>query len=245
MLVFQPQGLEIDQHQSGIGSPYAQDNVIPDSGLAFNLFYGQPVTLDVTTGYIAPITSPTQKIYGIFGGIEYVDTNTQQPVARRYYLANTTFNSTLVSYGAGIEVKVRTFIYNTPDTIYRAQFSNDDAGTVAAPNPVFTYQPTGGQFNLDTASTTVTQLDGTVFPVAGNTTPISLLGNNTSSVRPTNIISGTSYACLNPTQITTAGQIGQFIMVDTVREPGNNIFDPFPYVRVRINQSVSDAPRTV
>lgn len=244
-LIFAPQGFEIDQHQSGTASPYALDDAISSSGLAYNLFYGQPITLDPTTGLIAPITLSTQKVYGIFAGIAFVDLVSGVPVERRYYIANTTFTKVLVPYGTGSEVLVRVFIYNTPDTIYRAQFSNDDAGTAASPNPAFTYRPYGGQFNLDVASTTVTQLDGTVFPISGNTTPISLLGNNTSSIAPTNVVAGISYACLNPTQVTTPGQIGQFIVQDTVREARNSWDDPFPYMRVQVNQSVMNAPRTV
>jgi hypothetical protein len=236
--LFNPQGFQIDQHQSGIASPMAIDNAIPQAGLAYNIFYGQPVTIDATTGYIARVTATSDRIYGIFCGIEYATNNAQALVsAKRYYAANTTLPYTLAAYGSQ-SAWCRVFVYNTPDMLFRAQFSNSDAET-----PLFTNTPVGGQFNLDVTTTTVTQVDGTVFPVAGNATAISLLGSNTSSVSPNNIVTGISYACLNPTAV-TGGSVGQFIVVDIVREPRNSATDAFPIVRVRINNSSLDAPRT-
>jgi len=235
-LLFNPQGFEVDQHQSGISSPWTLDNAIPAAGLSYSIYYGEPVAISTSTGYIAQITSTSTPVYGIFAGLEYATNNSSSLVqARRYYSANTTFPYTLAAYGSS-PAFVRVALYNTPDTLYRVQFSNATPGTVAAPiaalsNP----NPYGGQFNLDVATTTVTQLNGAIFPFSGNATVLSNFGQN---------VTGISYACLSPTQVTVSGtNVGQFILYDQVRQPGNAITDPFPYVRVRINMDVSNAPR--
>lgn len=62
------------------------------SGLASNIFQFQPVFMAIATGTITPCTATTDKIFGIFDGVEYTPSG-GRPVVSRYWPSGTTYDS--------------------------------------------------------------------------------------------------------------------------------------------------------
>ena len=70
-LTANPYGFQLISDQSG---PHPRRVRIPNgiaSGQSGNIFKGMPVTLNAATGTLLPVTLATQRIYGIFDGVEY------------------------------------------------------------------------------------------------------------------------------------------------------------------------------
>lgn len=84
-----PYGLTPISHQSGTPRPVCLKNGIA-SGLSSNIFRGQAVMLDAGNGTITPITATSDRIYGVFMGVEYTPTG-QRPVVSPFWPASSTF----------------------------------------------------------------------------------------------------------------------------------------------------------
>ncbi len=136
-----PYGLLPISDQAGIIRPLALKNGIA-SGLSSNIFRGQAVMLDTTNGTITPCTATTDKIYGVFAGVEYSPTG-QRPAVSPFWPASST-------YVAGLEVMVA---YIWPAWNPNARWRIQADGTVAQGDY-------GAQFNLSnfSAGSTVTGL---------------------------------------------------------------------------------------
>lgn len=65
-----PYGLQPISDQTGTPRPLRIPNGV-HNGLASNIFKYQPVFIDVTYGTITPVTAITDKIFGVFAGVEY------------------------------------------------------------------------------------------------------------------------------------------------------------------------------
>jgi hypothetical protein len=90
------------------------------SGLASNIFKFQPVFIAIATGTITPVTATTDKIFGIFAGVEYTPTG-QRPVVSPFWPASSTYVA-----GQG-----DMFAYVWPAWIPGQRFSIQADGTVA------------------------------------------------------------------------------------------------------------------
>jgi len=84
-----PYGLRPISDFSGTVRPLVMKNGIA-SGLAANLFKYQAVMLDATNGTITPVTATTDKIYGVFMGVEYTPTG-QRPVVADFWPSGSTY----------------------------------------------------------------------------------------------------------------------------------------------------------
>ena len=65
-----PYGAQVVSSQSGIVRPLRIPNGIV-SGLSSNIFKFQPVKIATASGTITPVSAGTDKIFGIFAGVEY------------------------------------------------------------------------------------------------------------------------------------------------------------------------------
>lgn len=90
------------------------------SGLASNIFMGQPFYMAVATGTITPVTATTDKIYGVFAGVEYTPTG-QRPVVSPFWPAGSTYVA-----GQG-----NMFVYYWPAWNPNSRFIIQADGTVA------------------------------------------------------------------------------------------------------------------
>ena len=142
-----PFGFLPSWHPSGLIRPtaYVSTNatdLMRLSGSTLAIYKGQPVTVAIGSGgaidgataatgrmVFAPWTANTDKIFGVFAGIEYVDA-TGKPVVSDFYPAGQTFL-------AGARQVV--YIWDDPQIVYRAQM--DGAIAVGA------YGLTGKQLN--------------------------------------------------------------------------------------------------
>lgn len=206
-------GLQIRKHESGNAKVTSIDNALPAAGANYNLYSGQPVKINTTTGYVEPCTAATDVVLGRFVGIEYVSAVDQRPKNHPYYLANTVFTNMLVPESGTV---CRVLVMDASDSIFEVQATGPITGLRV-----------GMQFNFSTA-TTVTQVDGTVFPYPGNTVPLIQAG--------TAPYGGYSYAAINPTPV-TSGNVGQLICVEIPIEVGPWRDPEFPLVRVKINKA--------
>lgn len=100
------------------------------SGLASPIYKFQPVMLVVATGTLTPITATTDKIFGVFAGVEYTPTG-QRPVVSPFWPASSTYVA-----GQG-----DMFVYIWPAWIPSARWIIQADGTV----PQTEY---GAQFNF-------------------------------------------------------------------------------------------------
>lgn len=220
--VFAPYGF-LPTTQDQAAESYARNypNSLPATGSAFNLFQGQPLTYDVN-GYLAPALAVTDAIVGIFAGLEYADPTTRVPVVTNRYVSGQQFLGFLDPTN---QIVCRVLVYDVQNTIFRCQASGAFATPVAGSVPM---PQTGEEFNLDVTTQTVTNPDGSIFPFAGNTTPLNQSGN----------FIGVSYACISPTRLTPApGVVGQFVLWGNAYLPGNQLSDTFPQVLVKVNLS--------
>jgi hypothetical protein len=87
-----PYGFVPISHQSGTPRTLRIPNGI-HTGLASNIYKYQPVFIDTTYGTITPVTATTDKIFGIFAGVEYTPTG-QRPVVSPFWPSGTTYDST-------------------------------------------------------------------------------------------------------------------------------------------------------
>src|SRR5882672_7264616 len=60
------------------------------SGLAANIFKGEAVMLDAANGTVTPITATTDRIWGVFAGVEYTPTG-QRPVVSPFWPSGSTY----------------------------------------------------------------------------------------------------------------------------------------------------------
>jgi len=136
-----PYGLQPISDFSGTVRPLVLKNGIA-SGLAANIFKYQAVKLDTVNGTITPVTATTDKIYGVFMGVEYTPTG-QRPVVADFWPSGST-------YVAGLD-KMEACI--CPAWVDNMRFRIQADGTVAQ-------AAYGDQFNLSNfaAGSTVTGL---------------------------------------------------------------------------------------
>ena len=87
-----PYGLQPISDQTGLIRPLRIPNGI-HSTLSSNIFKYQPVKIDTTYGTITPITATTDKIFGVFSGVEYTPTG-GRPIVSPFWPANGTWDST-------------------------------------------------------------------------------------------------------------------------------------------------------
>jgi hypothetical protein len=214
-------GLLPDNQDQAATSYYrTYPNAIPSAGANYDLYYGQPVTLDAV-GNVKPVTAVTEPILGSFGGVRYVDPTAKSIVVANRYIKNTQFLGFLDPIN---EIRCQILIIDVNDTILRIQATGPLSN--AAIN---------AQFNLDTTTQVVTNPDGSVYPFVGNTTPLLEYGN----------YFGMSTAALNPTEVTTSGESGQFIVVGNLYTAGNQLTDQFPIVLVKINKTMKYPEKVV
>lgn len=64
------------------------------SGLASNIFKYQAVYVAIATGTITPCTATTDKIYGVFAGVEYTPTG-GRPTVSPFWASGTTYDTKL------------------------------------------------------------------------------------------------------------------------------------------------------
>jgi len=121
------------------------------SGLASNIFLGQPVMLNTTLGTITPCTATTDKIFGVFAGCEYTPVG-QRPAISPFWPASAT-------YTAGLDI-MNAYIWPAWIPGYRFRLQADGAVAQAL---------YGSGFNLSNFSTgsTVTGLSGCTAAAAG------------------------------------------------------------------------------
>lgn len=84
-----PYGLQPVSNLVGNADPITIKNGIA-SGLSSNIFRGQAVMLDTTNGTITPVTATTDKIYGVFAGVQYTPTG-QRPTYSPFWPASSTY----------------------------------------------------------------------------------------------------------------------------------------------------------
>lgn len=105
-----PFGLRPVFHPSGLDRAVALANVI-ESAYAQNLFKGQIVKLDASTGYIICGTAG-DPFYGVFNGVEFTDTTGRRRVSN-YWPTGTAYQAgSLIAY-----------IWNDPNIVYEIQAS--------------------------------------------------------------------------------------------------------------------------
>jgi hypothetical protein len=63
------------------------------SGQAGNIFMGTPVTINPATGTLLPVTANTQRIFGIFSGVEYTPVG-GRPTESPFWAAGTVWDPT-------------------------------------------------------------------------------------------------------------------------------------------------------
>lgn len=224
MIDFAPFGLIADaQDQAAMSYSRTYPNALLASGAAYSLFSGQPVTRDVATGYFKPVAATTDEIAGVFYGIVYFDATNQTIVESTHYIAGTPLSGYIDPQN---QIVCKLLICDVNDTIFRIQATGPITGGQVA---------TASQFNLNIATATVTQPDGSVFPFVGNTDPLNTIGS----------FFGNSYACLNPAAVTTADATAQFICWGNAYLPGNQLTDQFPVLLVKVNLSNKYAPKAV
>src|SRR6266513_1546540 len=94
--VSSPYGIQPISGISGIPRSFRMPNGIA-SGLAANIFKGQAVTISPATGTLVPVTNPggvPQRIFGIFGGVEYTPSG-GRPAVSPFWPSGTVYDSTL------------------------------------------------------------------------------------------------------------------------------------------------------
>ena len=220
--VFAPQGFKLDKHDTGMARQNQIDNLLPSGFSTHNFYRGMPVKLN-NVGNIEPVSAADDIIFGIFNGIEYVDGNSQRPVNQSYYIANSPILANAF-LAADTGTVTRVYLYTSPDTVYQLQFTS-----------VLSKSPTGSQFNLNATVQTVTQADGSIFPFAGNTTPLLISG--------TAPYGGYSWACVSPTFVEPAFT-GQLVCqgLETGVFYGGNAYDTgFPVAKFIVNSAAMKA----
>lgn len=128
-----PYGFVPISHQSGTPRPVRIPFGIA-SGLAFNIFKYQPVTMikpagTTNGGTITPVTATTDPIFGIFAGVEYTPTG-GRPAESPFWASGTVYDS-------GYDMFV--YIWPAWDPSLRLQVQN--VGSVPQTN-------LGGEFNV-------------------------------------------------------------------------------------------------
>lgn len=111
-------GIQPISDQTGTPRPLRIPNGIA-SGLASNIFKFQPVYVAVATGTVTPVTATTDKLFGIFAGVEYTPTG-GRPTVSPFWASGTTYDSTLDM-----------FVYIWPMWIPGTRFQVQADGTVA------------------------------------------------------------------------------------------------------------------
>lgn len=86
-----PYGIQPIGDQSGTPRTLRIPNGIA-SGLSSNILKFQPVMLDTTNGTITPITATTDKIFGVFAGVDYTPAG-GRPTMSPYWPASTTYTA--------------------------------------------------------------------------------------------------------------------------------------------------------
>ena len=221
-LVFAPQGLKLDKHDTGMARQNAIPNIFPSGSSPYNFYAGMPVKM-TNAGYIEPVTLATDIIFGIFQGIQYVSGVSQAPVNQSYYLAGSPVQAnTFLDRNTGTVTLV--YLYTSPDIIFQGQFTG-----------VLANDPTGSQFNFDATTTQVTQVDGSIFPSSTNTTPLLIYGTAPQF--------GISYACVSPTQVDPAftGQLVCQGLENGIFYGGNTYNTNFPIGKFIVNYAAMKA----
>lgn len=120
------------------------------SGLASNIFKFTPVFINVTYGTVTPCTATTDKIFGVFAGVEYTPTG-GRPTVSPLWASGTTYDSSLDM-----------FVYIWPAWNVSTRWQIQADGAVAQPL-------LGSGFNLSnfTAGNTSTGLSGVTAAYAG------------------------------------------------------------------------------
>lgn len=135
-------GFQPISHNSGIPRTVRMPGGIA-SGYAANIFKYAPITLNATTGVIQATTATTDKIFGIFAGVEYTPVG-GRPVESTFWPTGQTYDTTLDM-----------FVYFWPgwDATLRFQVQADGAVAQAL---------MGAQFNVASPTTgnTTTGLSG-------------------------------------------------------------------------------------
>lgn len=152
-----PYGLQPISSFTGTIRPLVLNNGIA-SGLAANIFKYQALKLDTTNGTVTPVTATTDKIYGIFMGVEYTPTG-QRPVVSDFWPTGST-------YVAGLD-KMQVCI--CPAWIPGQRFRIQADGTV--PQGAF-----GDQFNLSNFSAGSTVSGLSALTAAATPTGIGVQG---------------------------------------------------------------------
>lgn len=88
-----PYGFQPINSQVGQVRPLRIPNGIA-SGLAANIFKYQPVFIAVATGTITPVTATTDKIFGVFSGVEYTPIG-GRPTVSPFWASGQTYDTTL------------------------------------------------------------------------------------------------------------------------------------------------------
>lgn len=113
-----PYGFQPVSDQVGVPRPLRIPNGIA-SGLASNIFKYEPVYIAVATGTVTPWTAGTDKIYGIFAGVEYTPAG-GRPAVSPYWPSGTTYSTT-----------ENMFVYVTPAWNPSTRFRVQADGAVA------------------------------------------------------------------------------------------------------------------
>lgn len=88
-----PYGIQPISDQSATPRTSRMTNGIA-SGLASNIFKYTPVTIDAATGLLKPVAAITDKIFGVFAGVEYTPTG-GRPTESPFWPSGQTYDSSL------------------------------------------------------------------------------------------------------------------------------------------------------
>lgn len=113
-----PYGFQPISDQTGTPRPLRIPYGIA-SGLASNIFKYEPVFIAIATGTVTPWTATTDKIFGVFAGVEYTPTG-GRPTVSPFWASGTTYDSSLDM-----------FVYVWPTWTPGARFVVQADGTVA------------------------------------------------------------------------------------------------------------------
>ena len=88
-----PYGIQPISDQSGTPRTLRVPNGIA-SGLASNIFKYTPVFIDTATGKLKPVAATTDKIFGVFAGVEYTPSG-GRPTVSPYWASGQTYDANL------------------------------------------------------------------------------------------------------------------------------------------------------
>jgi hypothetical protein len=127
-----PYGMQPISDQTGTPRPLRIPNGI-HNGLASYIYKYQPVFIDVTYGTITPVTAITDKIFGVFAGVEYTPVGGRPTVSPIW--------PTGLTYDTGYDM----FVYVWPAWVPGMRWAVQADGTVAQ-------ALLGSGFNFSTAT---------------------------------------------------------------------------------------------